>query len=153
MREASTGASHAKRRTSTEDGELKYLDKITKSEEGLSFEQELAKYLTWPGGGYPGYVKAELFQGLENSPKSAESAKKLEPYMIEEAWPTFTHTAEENRVLASTGADIEKYALEMRDKFISGDVPFSEWDKYVDTIEKNGIGRIYENQRTSLGAL
>lgn len=123
----------------TEDGELKYLDKITKSEEGLSFEQELAKYLTWPGGGYPGYVKAELFQGLENSPKSAESAKKLEPYMIEEAWPTFTHTAEENRVLASTGADIEKYALEMRDKFISGDVPFSEWDKYVDTIEKMGL--------------
>ncbi len=37
--------------------------------------------------------------------------------------------------MASLTADIEKYVEEMRDKFISGNVSFSEWDKYVKTIE------------------
>ncbi|MEA1008996.1 MULTISPECIES: extracellular solute-binding protein [Bacillus] len=121
------------------NGELRYLDKITHSSEGLSFEQELAKYLTWPGGGYPGIVKEEFFKGLENAPDAREAARKLEPNIIKEVWPQFTYTVEENKTLTTVGADIEKYVTEMRDKFITGVVPFSEWDKYVKTIEKMGL--------------
>lgn len=119
----------------TPDGELQYLDKITNSAEGLSFEQELANYLTWPGGGYPGLVKEEIFKGLENSPESARATENIKDYVLEEVWPSFTHTLEENKKLGSMGVDIEKYVVEMRDKFISGDVSFSEWDKYVENLE------------------
>jgi putative aldouronate transport system substrate-binding protein len=133
-----------------EDGDYEYLDKITDSADGLSFEQELAKYLTWPGGGYPGMVKEELFKGLENSPQSREAAKKLEQYAIDEVWPSFNYTEEESKTLSSTGSDIEKYVKEMRDKFITGDVSFDEWDKYVKTVEDMNLDKYMEIERDAL---
>jgi putative aldouronate transport system substrate-binding protein len=123
----------------TPDGEVKYLDKITNSADGLTMEQELAKYLTWLGGGYPGIVKKEFFKGAESLPSSIEATEKVKPYLIDEVWPAFTHTVEESREMTALSADIEKYVTEMQDKFISGEVPFSEWDKYVETIEKMGL--------------
>lgn len=124
----------------TSDGEVEYLDKITNSSEGLTFEQELAKYLVWPGGAYAGLVlKEDYFKGIESSPASLESAENLEEYMIDEIWPPFTHTNEESSILSTTGRDIEKYVEEMRDKFIVGDEPFSEWDNYIEKLENMGL--------------
>ncbi|NBJ68842.1 MULTISPECIES: extracellular solute-binding protein [Clostridia] len=134
----------------TSDGELKYLDKITNSTDGLTFEQELAKYLTWPGGGYPGLVKEEYFKGLENAEDSRKSAEKLEPYIIDEVWPSFTYTKEENDLLASIGTDIQKYVIEMRDKFISGDIPLSEWDSYTQTVKDMGLEDYLKVQKQAL---
>lgn len=127
----------------TEDGKFEYTDKITNSKEGLTKEQEIAKYLAWLGG-IQGIIKKEYFQGSESSPGSLEATKKLKPYVPEEIWPGFTYTEEESKVLSSSGADIDKYVEEMRDKFISGDVPFSEWDKYVKTIEDMGLEEYME---------
>lgn len=127
----------------TEDGKYVYTDKILNSPEGLTFEQELAKYLTWLGG-VMGIIKEEYFQGSESAPKSLEAAEKLEPYVPEEIWPAFTYTEDENKVLSSSGADIEKYVTEMRDKFISGDADFSEWDNYVKTLEGMGLEEYME---------
>jgi len=124
----------------TEDGEFEYVDDITNSKDGLSLDQELAKYFTWLGGGYPGIVKEEYFNGAEASPSEIEAAEVLEPDLIDEVWaPGFTYTEEENRVLDSTGADIEKYVNEMRDKFIAGDESFDNWDQYVSEIEKMNL--------------
>lgn len=134
-----------------ENGNVKYLDKITNSSEGLTFEQELAKYVVWPGGAYAGtLVKEEYFKGLEASEKSLESAQNLKPYIPEEVWAAFTYTDDENKVLSTVGADIQKYALEMRDKFIVGDVDFSEWDNYVSQLENMGLDQYMEVQAEAL---
>src|SRR5699024_699975 len=124
-----------------EDGNPKFMDHITNSEEGLTFEEEAAKYLTFPGGGFPSMVKEDFFQGVASAPQSLEASEKLESDMIEDdlIWPTLTYTNEENQQLNSFGSDIEKYVGEMRDKFISGDEPLSKWDEYVAEIEKMGL--------------
>lgn len=130
----------------TSDGEYKYLDKITNSEDGLTQTQELAKYLVWTGIGAPGVVKPEYFEGSENNDQSLEAADKLEPYLIEEVWTNFTYTESENKKLDALSADIENYVGEMQDKFIVGDIPFSEWDDYIKTIEKMGLEEYMEIQ-------
>src|SRR5699024_1194797 len=72
-------------------------------------------------------------------PQSMEAAEKIEPYTTDEVWARFTYTEEENKVLESTGQDVNKYVEEMRDKFITGDMDLDEeWDEYVETIEKMG---------------
>lgn len=132
----------------TDDGEYVYTDKILNSPEGLTFEQELAKYLTWLGGPM-GIIKEEYFQGSEAAPASLEAAKKIEPYIPDEIWPAFTYTEEENKFLSSTGTDISKYVAEMQDKFISGDVPFSKWDDYVQTLESMQLEKYMEIQQAA----
>lgn len=119
----------------TPDGGYKFLDEITNNPDGLTLSQAISKYLTYPNGGAPGIIKKEFFQGTENLPALIEAAEKNEPFFIQETWPAFTFTSEESKKMASLSADIEKYVEEMRDKFISGNVSFSEWDKYVKTIE------------------
>src|SRR5699024_2556585 len=60
----------------TDDGDVEYVDDITNSPEGLTFEQELAKYLVWPGGAYASTIlKEEYFEGLETTPASIEAAE------------------------------------------------------------------------------
>ncbi len=70
--------------------------------------------------------------------------KKIEPQVIDEVWPRFTFTDEENRILQSTGEDINKYVEEMRDKFITGDEDLDGWDNYVQTIEQMGMEELLE---------
>ncbi|GIN70024.1 ABC transporter substrate-binding protein [Bacillus sp. J14TS2] len=129
-----------------EDGNAQYLDKITDSPDGLSMEQELSNYVTWLGGGYPGIVKQETFQGAESLPSSIEAAERLEPNMLDEIWPSFTYTVEENNKLSGLEADIHKYVNEMQDKFITGTEPFSKWDDYIKEIEKMGLDQYMEIQ-------
>ncbi|WP_228275813.1 extracellular solute-binding protein [Gracilibacillus oryzae] len=135
--------------TENEDGSVEYVDKIKNPEEGITFEQALGDYVTWLGGGYPGVVKEKYFQGAETLPSSLEATKKIEPYMIDEVWPLFTYTREENQKIASFGADIEKYVNEMRDKFITGAASFSEWEEYVQNIEQMNLKEYMEIQQAA----
>ena len=122
-----------------EKGEPIYMDHILNSPEGLTYEQELAKYLTFPGGGHPSITDRKYFRGPANSIEDIEAAEKLSPNLVESPWSAFKYTNEETKVLSGLGADIEKYVEEMTDKFISGDEPFSKWDEYVKTIENIGL--------------
>lgn len=126
-----------------EDGEAVYSDHILKPEGDMTFEQAIARDLTWLGS-ISGIIKADYFQGGETSPQSMEAAAKIEPQVVEEVWPRFTFTEEENRTLQSTGEDINKYVEEMRDKFITGDEDLADWDNYVQTIEQMGMEDLME---------
>ncbi|MEK3888747.1 extracellular solute-binding protein [Bacillus sp. FSL K6-3431] len=121
------------------DGSLQFTKEITDNPNGLSQDQALAKYFTWLGGSYPGYVKEQWFKGSETLPNSIETGKKAEKHVIDEIWNTFNYTDEETSYLQSQGADMDAYINEMEAKFIVGDAPFNEWDKYVKNVEKMGL--------------
>ncbi|GIN70861.1 ABC transporter substrate-binding protein [Bacillus sp. J14TS2] len=131
----------------TEDGEYEYVDEIKNDPDGLTVEQAVSKYLTYPGGTYPALVTEEYFQGSQGTDMSLDAADRLEPHLIEEVWPAFIFTDEEQKVMDTSGADIEKYVNEMRDRFIVGESSFSEWDKYIETIEKMGLEKYMETQQ------
>lgn len=130
----------------TANGEVEYTDEITKNPDGLTLDQAISKYLTWPGGYYPGVVKQKYFKGAEGQSASIENAKKAEPNTItqDEIWPAFNFDLKEQEELTAISTDITTYIDEMRDKFITGKSSFSEWDDYVKTLEKMGLKRYME---------
>lgn len=129
-----------------ENGDLQYLDKITNSPDGLTMAQEIANYFTWSGGGYPGLIMERTFKGAETLPATLEATEKLEANMLDEAWPIFTYTVEENNELSSIQSDIHKYVNEMQDKFITGNEPLSKWDQYIKRIETMNLEKYMEIQ-------
>lgn len=119
---------------------LRYLSSITNNPSGSTMNEELVKYLAWVGSSAPSIIKQQYFQGTESSPAAVEAGKKLKPYFPKELWPPgFTFTKEENDKMTALAGDIEKYVNEMTDKFITGKVPFSEWDKYVKQVDNMGL--------------
>ncbi|WP_010276987.1 extracellular solute-binding protein [Paenibacillus senegalensis] len=134
----------------TENGEFEYTEEIRNNPQGLTLEQALVKYVTWPGGSYPGIVRQDFFKGAESLPESIEAAEKLKPYLIDEIWPVFTFTPEESTQYTALHSDIDTYAVEMRAKFISGQTPFSEWDNYVETLNRMGLDRYMDIHQASL---
>lgn len=119
-----------------EDGTLQFKDFITNDPEGLTADQALMPYVIYMGGHYPGIVKEKYFKGSESLPNSVEAAELLDPYIIDEIWSKFTFTPQEARRLSAIEADLTKYVDEMEAKFITGAEPFSNWDNYVEMVEK-----------------
>src|SRR5690625_1501949 len=118
----------------TDDGpELK--EEITNNPDGLTLTQALAEYIINPGGNHPVMVTDDYFTGSENAPTDIEAAEDLEPYLIDEIWPAFTYTAEENDDISVLETDLDKYVSEMQAAFITGEKDFSEWDDYVKQVE------------------
>lgn len=128
----------------TPEGEYQYTEEILNNPDGLTFEQALVKYVVWPGGGYPNIVREKYFKGAESLPESVAAAERFSRYFPEEIWPAFNFTAEENDRMAALGADIDSYVSEMQAKFITGDEPLSNWDKYVDTLYQMGLEEYME---------
>lgn len=127
----------------TADG-FEYVEEIKNNPSGSTEERELAKHVTWMGGGYPGIVKQEIFNGSESLPLTIEAAEKNEPYFVEEVWPEFTYTVEESKRMQTISTDIEKYVDEMQDKFITGAESFDKWDDYVAEIKKMNLEEYLE---------
>ncbi|CAG7654935.1 extracellular solute-binding protein [Paenibacillus allorhizosphaerae] len=121
------------------DGSLEYVSDITKNPQGLTQDQALAKNFTWLGGGYPGFVQQKYFNGSEALPEAIAASKKAEPYVVKEIWNNFNFTDAETEVMSSLGTDITTYISEMEAKFINGTASFSDWDKYVSTVNKMGL--------------
>src|SRR5699024_33372 len=128
----------------TDDGELEYMDEIENDPDGKTKEQALKPYITWLGGGYPAVVEQKYFDGAEAEEESLKAAERLEPDIIDEIMPKFPFTIEENKKLAALEEDINSYMTEMRDKFIAGEEPFSNWDNYVEQIESMGLDELKE---------
>lgn len=117
----------------TRDGELRYVKSITDNEDGLTIEQALTPYVTWLGGSYPGFVRQPLFKGSESLPESVEAARKVKPYAVKEVWNPFNFSP------GTLGTEITSYVNSTQAKFITGDIPFSDWDKYISHLNMIGL--------------
>ena len=133
----------------TDDGEPEYVDEITQNPDGLTFDQAVAKYMTWPGGGFAGSVKEKYFKGSESTEQELEATEKLEPYEVDEVWPQFFYTDEESQKMNTFGSDIDKYVSEMRDKFIAGEESLDKWDEYVETIKSMNLDEYMEVKKNA----
>ncbi|WP_245832986.1 extracellular solute-binding protein [Oceanobacillus timonensis] len=72
-----------------------------------------------------------------------ETAEKIEPYG-EIGYPLVYLTKEEQKEVNNIEVDLKSYVEQMEAKFITGVEPLSNWDNYVDTIEKMNIERYVE---------
>ena len=130
------------------DGSVDYTDLIYNNPDGLSFTEAVSTYIPYRNSAYPALVKEAFFKGSEGQPDSIAAAEKVAPYFPETIWSPFSFTMEEMDVVSSIGTDIDNYVIEMRAAFLTGKVSFDEWDKYINTIERMGLGRyieVYEN--------
>lgn len=64
-------------------------------------------------------------------------------------FPAMVLTMEENELISSGFADFQTYYTEMLTKFVIGTEPLENWDKFVSTLEANGLNEftaVYQAQ-------
>ncbi|MFD2115765.1 extracellular solute-binding protein [Paenibacillus yanchengensis] len=125
--------------TKTADGQYQYVEDITNNPNGLTLDEAVGQHMPWPGSGQPTVQTEKFSKGGASYPSAMEATAKVSEHFPKEVWTPFTHTQAESDFLASVGNDITTYVNEMKVKFISGSVPFSEWEKYMDTLNKMGL--------------
>lgn len=122
------------------NGEYKFLDTIVNNiPEGSTFDQVISRYVPYAGGGIPALQLTKFFKGGETTPISLKAAENMSPYTPIEIWSKFSYTLEEIDQKGALESDINGYVNQMTPQFIQGKIPFSEWDSYVDQIEKMGL--------------
>lgn len=132
-----------------EDGTYDYAPSIYEqmANEAMSFDDVVAQYSPYPGGGNPTVEIAPYFRGGEMAAIPADAARKLFEYGPSEYWPSFTFTAEENERLNILKSDIDKYCSTAQTDFITGEKSFSDWDDYLaqlEVLKKDELLTIYQ---------
>ena len=55
--------------------------------------------------------------------------------------------------MTSIGKDIEDYVKEMEAKFVNGSASFSQWEEYVNTLNKMGLTDTWKFTRPPMSAI
>lgn len=124
------------------EGVFELHEDVINNPDGLSFPQSIGRYTTWPGGVVPQFIFEE-HERARLTPQCFEGADILQPYIPDEVW-RFTFSLEEQDKLSALQDDIHSYIEEMRVKFVTGDESFSNWDKFVSTVESMGLNELME---------
>jgi putative aldouronate transport system substrate-binding protein len=127
----------------TATGGIEYSEQIMNDPDGLDYVQASGKYTPWPGGRNPTVVMNPYFKA-EAIGVPAEAAESMYPYIPTDVWPYFTFKLEELSDYTALKGDIEAYVWENTYAFIKGDVPLSDWSKYVNQVEALGLDRYLE---------
>jgi putative aldouronate transport system substrate-binding protein len=130
----------------------KYKNKDTHEKEWLPLEagqdrEELRGTLT-PNYGIPapGMGSAELTKGLRSEFDSwldQQNAEKLTP-IAKSPFPNVYLTNDQQTEATALLADLSTYVTQMEAKFVTGQEPLSNWDKYVAQLKKMGSDKIVE---------
>ncbi|MEK4356508.1 ABC transporter substrate-binding protein [Paenibacillus sp. FSL M7-1455] len=94
----------------------------------------------------PGMNSAELTKGLKSDFDKwidKENAEKLVP-ISKTPFPNVYLTNEEQSEATALLSDLNTYVQQMEAKFVTGQEPLSNWDKYVAQLKKMGADRIVE---------
>lgn len=129
------------------DGEPQLLDEISNNPDGLTVQEALAKYIINPGGGHPVLDDPRYSTAPEFRPGDIENAEQNAPYLIEDPWPLFFYSDDEQEELTIIATDLGKYVSEMEAQFVTGEKDFSEWDDYVKQIESMKLEEYMEIQQ------
>ncbi len=132
-----------------ENNNFKYTDKIEANADGLDKSQAINMYIrndnNIPVLNANAGLRANVIetftlpemQEAVNTWRNNEGDKTRLPTTLA---PAVEHASEYGRILT----DLNKYSAEMMLKFIVGDTPFSEYDTYLEELEKRGLSRLLE---------
>ncbi|MFD2614420.1 extracellular solute-binding protein [Paenibacillus gansuensis] len=132
-----------------ENGYPKYTEVITKNPEGLPMQQAMAQHnrAGWDG---PFVQDVRYIEQYAVLPEQQQSLKVWAEPNNEKLMPLVTPTKEESSQFASLMADINTYKDEMFHKFVMGNEPLSNFDKYVETLKSMGIEEALKIQQAAL---
>jgi putative aldouronate transport system substrate-binding protein len=135
------------------DGTFRYTDAI------------LADYLTGRGSFISASAQVSLFQSTnhpvqtkfpfnaanDNNGIARDAARALVPY-VPKAWPAFTFTNAENRIIEDQRRDIEDYVRSMTEGWIVGRTVLDDnaWQSYVRTLNAMGLPELLEVYEAAL---
>jgi putative aldouronate transport system substrate-binding protein len=125
--------------TKTADGKYELTDYVTKNPDGLNLDQVLAKFTPYGGGANPTVITDDNFKGAETYKTSMDGTPKFKKYVPDEIWEIFSLTPEEAEQFNGVAADLQTLITQSEAKFITGELPFSEWDNYVAKLKKAGM--------------
>lgn len=132
-----------------ENGEPKYTDKILK-DPNLPVPNALIRYAMSISGG-PFVQDVRYFWQILTYPEQQEAVKtwigSSDPSLL---LPPITPTAEESQRMASIMTEVTTYVDEMFNKFVMGQEPIENFDKYVESIKKMGIDEATKIQQAAL---
>lgn len=120
-----------------ENGKPKYTDLITKAEGGMS--KSLAMYTRASVGGPFDQDPEYLRQYLGYPAKQEAAVKTWSKYTKTDQMPYLTYTTEESTKMADISTTISTRVREMSIKFIMGQEPISNFDKYVKELNDLGL--------------
>ncbi|MCR8641136.1 extracellular solute-binding protein [Paenibacillus sp. N1-5-1-14] len=130
----------------------KYSDKDTWTKEWLPVpngeDREEYKGKVTPNHGilFPGVNSTDLNKGFVNNFElwvDKQNQEKLIPYSVN-AFPGVYLTNEHQTEASAIYADVRKYVEQMEAKFVTGQEPLANWDKYVAQLKKMGTDRYVE---------
>ncbi|NBK23044.1 MAG: extracellular solute-binding protein [Spirochaetia bacterium] len=123
------------------DGYPKYTDVLYKNPDGLTLSQAMAMYMRASVNG-PFIQDPRYLEQYYSIPELSEAINlwaqtDYGKYIM----PPVSATSEEAGELAKIMNNVLTYANEMESKFITGALPISEFDTYVNQLKKFGIER------------
>ena len=136
-----------------EDGTYQFNDTVladfyagTNSYDGCAVYVSLYGY-----GNTPTMTKVPFNSADDNKGIALEAANAL----IEDcaiAWPAFTFTKKEQRIIEDSKSDIDKYVVSMRDAWIMGTNELNDetWEQFINTIKRMGIDDVLEVYEAAL---
>ena len=134
------------------DGKIVFTDIVTKNPDGLSVKEVMAQYArpyTTPGFTPKKPADSEDFSSYPY--QSQRDALKLWSTHAENAkqyqLPNLEYGIEEGEERANLHLEINNYAEEMIMRFIMGDEPLENFEKYQKTLKKMGIEKLLKIQQ------
>ena len=100
----------------------------------------MAKYTIWQSSTAVAKFKDVLNQ-RDSLPEQIEGRKQWMTCKNEIVLPPLTPSVEESKEMATLMNEINTYAIEMFNSFISGKTPLSDFDKYVSTLKGMGLDK------------
>lgn len=102
-------------------------------------------------GNTPTMTKVPFNSADDNKGVALDAANAL----IEDcaiAWPMFTFTSQEQRIIEDNKSDLDSYVASMRDAWIMGTQPLDDdsWNSFLNTIENMGVQDVLEVYEAAL---
>lgn len=112
----------------------------------------------WQGSN-PAYLSSEDAKALATLGKKSEAADIVNftqlhtqmymPHIPENAIPKIMYNQEEREKIADMKTNIDAYAYDTAVAFITGNKPISEWDSYLNELEKMGLAEYMAVSQTA----
>lgn len=132
------------------NGEPTYTDLIIKNPDGLTVAVALQQYCRggafWPYVADPGYFNQTTALPEQEQAKEVWDKNDRVDYYL----PAISPAPEDNAEYAKIKTAVDTYYLEMRAKFISGEVSLDQFDTYIQGLKDRGIDRMIEIMQKAL---